>query len=410
MLRAAKLGIKKMLSLEKLIIFSVAVLPAYLIKIDFFGLPTNILELLEAAVIFWWYLDKKQKKLDTRELGQKYGKYLLAAGLIFAGLIASLVVNGNYRVGLGIIKSWFLLPMVFAFVAVNVVNTEEKIKNMLTTFYFSSAIVSSVALGYYFFNKLTYDGRLEAFFSSPNYLAMYLVPGLISGLLLVRNQKSETKRQKYNFEKFYYFGCVIIMASLYLTYSYAAWAAIIASLVIVEIIAKEKNILKSKIFWLSIVLAVLVFSGQWSSDKLRSAYTVSTRSSITSRLMIWKTAGELAHDNPFWGIGPGNFQNKYLEYQKFFPPYLEWAVPHPHNIWLAFFLYSGLAGIVGFSLLVFFWLRDVLKKEDSALKTIFLAIMLFTLLHGLADTTYFKNDLAVMFWLNFLALNLKKTS
>ena len=26
------------------------------------------------------------------------------------------------------------------------------------------------------------------------------------------------------------------------------------------------------------------------------------------------------------------------EYQKHFPPYLEWAVPQPHNLYLAFWL------------------------------------------------------------------------
>ncbi|HEX7586138.1 MAG TPA: O-antigen ligase family protein, partial [Patescibacteria group bacterium] len=180
--------------------------------------------------------------------------------------------------------------------------------------------------------------------------------------------------------------------------------------VIAETIAQKKNILKSRIFWVGIVLVGLVFSAQWGSGKLRAIYAVSERSSIASRLMIWKTAGKLAHDNPVWGIGPGNFQNKYLEYQKFFPPYLEWAVSHPHNIFLAFFLYSGLAGTTGFVMLVFFWFRDILKKEDSALKTIFLGVMIYALLHGLVDTTYFKNDLAVIFWLSFSALNLKKAS
>lgn len=33
-----------------------------------------------------------------------------------------------------------------------------------------------------------------------------------------------------------------------------------------------------------------------------------------------------------------------------------------------------------------------------------LGIMFYFLLHGLVDTTYFKNDLAVIFWLNFMML------
>jgi len=39
-----------------------------------------------------------------------------------------------------------------------------------------------------------------------------------------------------------------------------------------------------------------------------------------------------------------------------------------------------------------------------------LGVMLYVLVHGIFDTTYFKNDLAVVFWLNFLALKKSLTS
>ena len=79
----------------------------------------------------------------------------------------------------------------------------------------------------------------------------------------------------------------------------------------------------------------------------------SDRSSLSSRTMIWTSALHIARDNPILGIGPGNFQTKYLEYQHFYPPYLEWAVPHPHNILLTFWLYSGILGVIGFLIVVY---------------------------------------------------------
>jgi O-antigen ligase len=120
--------------------------------------------------------------------------------------------------------------------------------------------------------------------------------------------------------------------------------------------------------------------------------------------MIWKTSEKLIQDNYLWGIGPGNFQNKYLEYQKFYPPYLEWAVPHPHNIFLAFWLYSGIIGFAGFLILLGFFFREFFAEQKSALKFMALGIMLVILIHGLFDTTYFKNDLAVFFWLAYLGM------
>ena len=123
--------------------------------------------------------------------------------------------------------------------------------------------------------------------------------------------------------------------------------------------------------------------------------------------MIWQASKKMIENNFVFGIGPGNFQKTYLEYQKFYPPYLEWAVPHPNNLYLAWWLYGGILGVVGFLGLVFFFLRDVLeksKKEPRQVLFVALGIMLVILSHGIFDTTYFKNDLAIIFWLNFLVL------
>jgi O-antigen ligase len=107
------------------------------------------------------------------------------------------------------------------------------------------------------------------------------------------------------------------------------------------------------------------------------------------------------------GIGPGNYQEKYLDYQKYYPPYLEWAVPHPHNLYLAFWLYGGIAGLIGFLSLIFLWFKGILPKIKSGpdwTALVSLGIMAYILTHGLIDTTYFKNDLAVIFWLCFIVL------
>ena len=78
--------------------------------------------------------------------------------------------------------------------------------------------------------------------------------------------------------------------------------------------------------------------------------------------MIWKSAGLMIKNNPLFGIGPGNFQEKYMEYQKYFPPYLEWAVPQPHNIFLAFWLESGLIGLAGFILLLLYFFAIIKER------------------------------------------------
>ena len=96
----------------------------------------------------------------------------------------------------------------------------------------------------------------------------------------------------------------------------------------------------------------------------------------------------------------------YLSYQQYFPPYLEWAVPQPHNVYLALWLSSGSIGLFGFILLItrlmYISGRTFLinKKEEPRLGALLIcSLLLLFLVSGIVDTPYFKNDLAIAFFL-----------
>ncbi|KKQ00231.1 MAG: hypothetical protein US09_C0017G0018 [Candidatus Moranbacteria bacterium GW2011_GWD1_36_198] len=99
--------------------------------------------------------------------------------------------------------------------------------------------------------------------------------------------------------------------------------------------------------------------------------------------------------------------------QKYYPPYLEWAVPQPHNIFLAFWLQTGFLGFIGFLFLLLFtfttlW-QQLKNKKNTALTAPLLGFFIYSILHGLVDTIYWKNDLAFLFWIClFLVLFLQK--
>jgi O-antigen ligase len=99
---------------------------------------------------------------------------------------------------------------------------------------------------------------------------------------------------------------------------------------------------------------------------------------------------------------------------------------YPHNIILNFWSEMGLLGLGSFAWIVFlfyrrgiqfiFWTRKTRVKEPHlfhpnpiALPMALLGAMTALLVHGLVDIPYFKNDLAVLFWL-LIALMLTSTT
>jgi len=390
-----------MRKLTKILIFTtIFLIPSYLIRFSIFGFPTNVLEILIYSTFISYLFEKPAIK--WKELYENYKVYIFSIALIFIGLILSTLANQNYREGVGIIKGWFFNPILFSFILISALKEQKHVDVILKTLYFSAFSVSLVALEYFFYGHLTYDGRLQAFYGSPNYLAMFLAPSIFIGLYLFKIQSRilETKLKIKNFV--IPVTLLLISFIIYLTHSYTAWISIILSLLIIGFITKKLN---KKILAISASIVLITFLTQINNPKLKDIF--SERSSLSSRIIIWKSSVLMIKNNPIFGIGPGNFQNKYLEYQKYFPPYLEWAVPQPHNLYLAFWLQSGAMGLIGLIALIYFWLKKTTKEifsnqKNSAVLAVSLGIIIYILLHGFFDTTYWKNDLALIFWMIIL--------
>lgn len=373
-------------------------LPLYLFKFKILGIPSTFLEAVIYGLFLVWLsrggLEKARKSFSEIKENR-----IFAAGLIlfFAGVLVSTILSGDLRTSAGILKGWFITPFLLFLIVKSEIKTENQIKNIFRALSFSGAAVALVSLVYFFSGRLTFDGRLAAFYLSPNYLAMYLAPILIlaAGLVFV----SPNRREKIFFSA----AAVLIAAAVYLTYSYGAWVALFSAAAVFFLFGSEM----SKWKFLSLAVVVLILFGfQIGGEKFQNLF--SERSSFESRLMIWKAALAIGKDNPIFGVGPGMFQKYYLEYQKYFPPYLEWAVPQPHNLFLALWLQTGIAGFSGFVLILVSFFKEKIpaflrKKEGGQIlknPNFWPALAMFVILiHGLIDTPYFKNDLSVLFWI-----------
>ena len=373
-------------------------MPLYAVKVKIFGLPTNIFEILVTLSIIATLTIKRDSILKNIKNTPKI--LLLSILMIILGTLLSILGNGNFLIGLGILKSWFILPICFSLLLPINFKTKIEIESIFKSFYFSALAISLFALSYKARNILTYDGRLANIYSSPNYLAMYLSPGLFFGLyFLLKSLKENFFSKKF---LFYLASLLIILISLYYTYSYGAWISVFLSILSVFLIySRSKKLLFFNILLLTLSF-VFLFSLQLNTAKFSNTFSFSERSSSASRLMIWRSALMLIKNNFVVGIGPGNFQKSYLSLQPNFPPYLEWAVPQPHNLFLAFWLQTSIFGLTAFCYLLFFTLKKLLKliqiKKDTLLAMPLLGFFIYTIFHGLIDTPYWKNDLSFLFW------------
>ena len=73
---------------------------------------------------------------------------------------------------------------------------------------------------------------------------------------------------------------------------------------------------------------------------------------------------------------------------------------YPHNIIFNFWLEIGLAGLVAFGWLVVIFFKVGFQRGVTKdwLTLGIMAAMVTIIVHGLVDVPYFKNDLAVLFW------------
>ncbi len=387
--------------------------PTYLLKINHW--PVTVLELFLLVFFICWATKKVKNKENFKKIFYGFlnlfdSGYFVALTLILAGVLISTILSVDWRVGAGIFKAWILEPIIFSLILAEIIKSRKELEEVIFGLVAGTVLVAIASLIYKLFNQLTFDGRLSGWYLSPNHLAMYLAPGFILAWWGFFVEKNRTQKI------FFLLSILTLGLVLYFTFSYSAWLGVLGAILIALFMAFQADLIeKRKIIIIGLlVLIFFLVVGCWQSDSGKLSNLLKfDRSSWQSRLMVWQAAGKILESHWLFGIGPGLFQKYYLEYQPFFSvPYLEWAVPQPHNLFLAWWLEGGLLGLIGFLVLLVIYFKNIILTKQKPLfvplggasrgkqlLTIFLTVaMIYILIHGLADTTYWKNDLALVFW------------
>jgi len=378
--------------------------PTYLIRFQVAGIPLTVLEIFCYVLFLLWLAqiihDRKKVIWDKIIRNYWYAAFLLLIGATLGVIFAPDLINlpsgeilDAKRTALGVWKGWVMAPMLYFAVLTQVLTKREDIEKLLRVFVYSSAVVGLLAhITGLFGEGVTIDLRLRGFYESANYLALYLVPAIMVNIYFFLIRQKPLKIENYLDIS----SLVILIYCLFFTRSYAGIIAVFGALGLAAIYYLYQNPKQRKNVIIAIIALIAAFAvvvlTQLNTEKFRQTLDYRNRSSTSVRLEIYRTSWDLIKKNPIFGLGPGLFQANYqnqapitLEHAP-----LEWNMPHPHNIFLGFWMNAGLIGLIAFIGIL------ILAHQRF---TFPLIALWGILIHGFFDMPFWKNDLAMIFWL-----------
>ena len=380
-------------------------LPAYLVRFQLGPFPTTLLECSFFILLLVWLI--KYLKTDLPLIKNYFQKnkllFFSMVGLLFFSFL-SIFLNGasaldcpkispgsGILASFGLWRAYFLEPIIFFVILLG------RQKTIGAFFLTASLLLSTTSIifvgliqklsNFAYLTPALADhagGRITSLFTSPNAVGLYLLPILFLSLILLKNTSNKTHKYLYIF----YFA--LILATLTLTKSVGAFIGLAAGLLLLLWLLKYKKIVIITIalggIFLSATPAQIIFNS-------RSAY---------NRFLLWGFAGNYLAQSPrnfIFGAGLHNFYCK-IQAPLFDPEKIE---PHlyPHNIFLNFWAETGLLGLLSFAGIICSLLTAsyFLYKKNAVLGAVLLSGLTALIVHGLVDVPYFKNDLAMLFWI-----------
>lgn len=385
--------------MQFLIYLTIFLIPFYFLRFSIAGvLPTNVFEI--ATVVTFIAI------VITAIVKRK--KFILGSPipyLLIVSVAAAVLLSDSFADGLGILKGWFLVPLLLYISIINVFD-KEKVAKISIPLYFNLLLVSTWAILQKFgvittlfyqkndpsFNQyLAEHFRVFGPFESPNYLAMFLVPTALLSIAIFHYVQNRWLKVLLALTY------LLPLAALFLSGSRGGTIGLILAVLLYLFIDKKDKFLNSAV--ISTGLAIVVFIAF-----AIAAYKFGFNPASDSvRIEIYKYSWIMIKANWAFGIGLGDFYSRISAITPMAENFRVYALPyaiHPQNIYLAFWLNAGLAGIFTFLLTVgnFFWQMFKNQSKNLIWGGAFMA-MVAILTHGLFDTTYWKNDLSAIFWI-----------
>ena len=348
---------------------------------DAYILPKQVLFHVLLSVCLVSLILQQHPKSEFLNFFKKNKKIITPLLILFTSILISSLLSINTYLsfwGSGVREQGlysYLFYSIFFLLLLFAIKCQAQIKSILVSIYASSAIVCLLAV-FQKYNLLNnfFGGRLESSLGQPNFFAHFLaivLPISIYGLFTTKKRSSTALL------------LIIVILELYcllLTYSRAAWLAIIITSVSYALFALIRlRIKKAKakpkplrhglliIFALIAFLFISFYSNSYYLVRFKSTFDTNSGSNFY-RIHYWKTSvAEYTNFPPLkklFGLGPDTQGLLFASHAR---PYLakyETLNTFPgraHNLFLDILLQFGLVGLFSFSALVFIVIKKALR-------------------------------------------------
>lgn len=366
----------------------ICLFPAYLVRLNFGPLPSTALEVAFGIYFVVWLIKfaKEDRIKIIRSL--KSNPWFTVAFMAFlAASVISIFTSDMWWFSFGQWRAYFLEPMILFLI---IIGRKEVLSRVFltTTLLFSTFSITIFGI----FQKLSgynlpSDGRATSFFSSPNAVGLYLGPIVLLSCYLLINKK-------HNFQKLLLLLILsLCLLTIFFTKSFGTIIAICCGFLILLWLSNYRKI--------AIMLSfILIISGALISPF--SNFITSKNQSSANRLLLWQYSTEYltsSSQNFIFGTGIRQFFRK-IQKPHYDVKQLERLI-YPHNIFLNFWTETGLLGVLSFVLLFGLLIKFSIQiySRDRKFGACLVAAFAVLLIHGQIDVPYFKNDLAMLFWL-----------
>jgi O-antigen ligase len=398
-------------------------LPLYLVRFSVAvpgvgRLPSTLLEVLLLGIFAVWLWQRGRRAEAWRPLRPWLGPLALFLG----AAAVSVLVSPDWRGALGLLRAYFIEPVLFFALLLDTLTVERRKASdqLLTALAALTVVIGVIAV----FQKLTGFGipnptwaaaatrRVTAFYGFPNAIGLFVAPLVVLFAAQTWHAVEAAGRDVRRACRTAALPAVAALAGTVAAVFAVSQGAMLGMGCGLFAYALTQRRLRLPALAVAAVALAAVLAIPAARTEAVALVTLSDDSGSV-RQGIWRETAAMLIDRPIFGAGLSGFQSTFAPYHKI--PGVE-IFMYPHSWPLNFWVETGLAGLAAFVWIIVVFFRRAFRHpgpasgrvrlaggESRGLDKVWLPLaaacaMLALLIHGLVDVPYFKNDLALLFW------------